>query len=152
MKKPLAILTVFLFIIGFLYSCSKGDTPTPATTGTNDTTTVGKLQHKWSFISAVVYRTIGLTGPDSLVAFVGLPYEYYDFRTDSRIYAFVQSSFDTATYKFMGNDSVLLINNVVNGAVQTHTDTVTIRTLTNKDLVLVNRSPAGEYDKFSFKR
>jgi len=152
MKKTLAILAVFMFIIGFLYSCSKGDTPTPVTTGTNDTTKLGKLQNKWNIVSVVVYPTIGLSGPDSLVGYIGQSYEYYDFRTDGRIYAFVMGAFDTATYKFLGNDSVMLTNNIVKGVPESKGDTATIRILTNNSLVLVSRNIAGDYGKFTFKR
>ena len=128
-------------------SCStnddKDDLPVP-------TTPISKLQNKWSFQSVFVYADAGLTMPTIYGTF-GTPGEYFDFRTDGKLYAHVVGSYDTAKY-VMTSDTTMISNQYYGGVLSAHTDTMHIRLLTLDSMVFAVRNPAGEYGAFRFSR
>lgn len=149
--RSVAYCLVLLFAV-MAVSCQKetggqGDPTGPTgTTGNNGT----GIQRKWFLVNIIVYSNYELTGP-SFFGYAGNGVEYYDFRTDGKLYAYAANTFDTAVYNLLP-DSTLLVNEIRNGIPATKPDTAKVRKLTADTLIFSVRNPANDYGKFTFRK
>jgi len=78
----------------------------PIACGKNDVaTTLALLRHKWNIVSfnGEAFR------------YTGKPGDYYDFRGDSRLYAYYGGVYDTIVYIPINGGKGLQLYNIVNG-------------------------------------
>ena len=126
--KTLRIFS-FLFIGGALAlsSCDKDDDDIAETT-------LQKLQKVWKIDSI---RTVFYTPPtEATITYTGQASDYYDFRTDGKLYTSVNGDKDTLAYNLLGSDTIVVTNN---GS----TDTGRITTLNSSKLVGITRFRLG---------
>jgi hypothetical protein len=114
--KPLLLVLVFISSVSLITSsCKKKDA---------EKTTAQKLQNKWVFVNATDNNHY--SGADHVITVSGNTGDYFDFRTDGKLYLRVQSSPDTSTYVLLGDTKIIFDG----------TDTATIQTLTDNALKL----------------
>ncbi len=114
----LAIATLFVFS-----SCDKDD-------DISTETALQRLQNVWKIDNI---KTEYFTTPASAtINYTGQPSDYYDFRTNGKLYTSVNGSLDTLDYNLI-NNSTIVVNN--NGSI----DTGRIDALTNSKLIGVTR-------------
>ena|SRR6218665_1694765 len=116
---PLLALASFAFI-----SCSDDDD--------DATTALQRLQNKWSVDSLVFKTTTGGT-VSTTTKYTGSTDDYYDFRTDNKLYYDVHSTpplKDTVSYQLIGNSTL-----VTDGS-----DTSSISVLTSSKLLTYTKT------------
>ena len=85
-----------------LVSCKKDD-PTPIPT------TIQKIQAKWTFDKLTDLNIfMGTSTRDTLY---GTAAEYVDFRTDNKVYSFIDSDYDTASYTLLNDNKIIMFDN-----------------------------------------
>lgn len=99
-------------------SCSKDD-DSPGTTEL--------LQHNWGLDSITLRNHTATT--DNTLVYYGLAQDYFDFRTDNKLYSQTNGTKDTSTYTLLNSNTLVLIHK--DGS----RDTGIITTLTNNKLV-----------------
>jgi len=94
MKRLITALGLVALIIGPV-ACGKHDVGT----------TLALLRHKWNIVSfnGEAYR------------YTGKPGDYYDFRADSRLYAYYGGLFDTLVYISINGGKSLQLYNIKGG-------------------------------------
>jgi hypothetical protein len=106
--KTLAQATLVLFLIAGLFSCTK-------TTGVEKTQIIGKWHIKNDSLASGI-------GPNVTVKnYIGTDNDYFDFRTDNKLYIKEGASLDTSAYQVL-SDSTIIINRfgiTFNGVPQT---------------------------------
>lgn len=111
-------------------SCEKDDEVSTATA-------LERLQNVWKVDNI---KTVFYTPPtNATINYTGQPDDYYDFRTDGKLYTQVNGGKDTLLYNLI-NSTTIVVNN--NGAI----DTGTITTLTSSRLVGVTRFKVNSTD------
>ena len=110
--------TIYLFLAtaAIFTACKKDDT-------TVTKTTAQKVLGKWGVVSEVTvsYRS----GVATTYTLPGAATDYADFRTDGKIYFYVENKYDTSTYKIINNQSITI-----------DADSAQIKTLTDNSFVL----------------
>lgn len=130
--------TTLLLLIGsalVLSSCDKDD-------DISTETALQRLQKTWKVDNI---KTEFFTTPASAtINYTGQPADYYDFRTDGKLYTYLNGERDTMFYNLINNNT-LVVNN--EGAI----DTGKITTLTNSKLIGVTkfRMSATEYSEIT---
>lgn len=109
-------------------SCKKDD-PAPA-----PLTPLLQLQAKWTFEKITEHDFF--MGVSSRDTFPANPGEYLDFRTDNKVYSYVDAEYDTSSYSLLGTNKLILSDNVYN-------DTFNIQVLTNNQFQLYVRENDG---------
>jgi hypothetical protein len=107
------------------------------------------LQNKWILSSLKAYPTRDFSGTD-FIGVTGNGTDYYNFRTNGKMYVYALSVYDTAAYKLMPNDSTLLVYGFNEGVKASVPDTAIIIKLTTDSLSWWHKNAAGDYAKFSF--
>ncbi len=124
--KTLVILA--LFCAGFM-ACKK--------TSPSENTTHQKILGKWTFQQVVVNDFI--SGTSTVTTYPGGPSDYFDFRSDGKVYIMVWGANDTASYSII-NESQLKMDS----------DTSDIIKLTGVELQLYNKDllgPGADYSE-----
>ncbi len=130
------ITTKFFLMMGLgitLFVSCKKDDPTP--------TTAQRVQGVWKLDQVISYYQFG-GFPAARDTTFGLATDYVDFRTDNKVYSFVDGSFDTSTYTIL-NDNTLILDG----------DTAAIQTLTatNFNLFLSDYVNASNFSEVTIK-
>ena len=95
-----------------LFASCKKDDPTPTTTQ--------RVQGVWKLDQVISYYQF--TGfPAARDTTFGLATDYVDFRTDNKVYSFVDGQYDTSTYAIISDNALLLDGDTTN--IQTLTAT-----------------------------
>jgi hypothetical protein len=117
MKYTLIACTALLLAVSTLISCKKG---------TGDNPNLAQLQHKWNIVSlnGEVFRYVGKSG------------DYFDFRSDSKLYQSWDGRNDTLSYTLSG--STVRLNQITNGVQQNPSFNLYIKKLTSSSLILYN--------------
>ncbi len=128
--------TKYLLAMGLglaLFASCKKDDPAP--------TTAQRVQGVWKLDKVISY--FQFTGnPAMRDTTFGLATDYVDFRTDNKVYSFVDGEFDTLNYAIISDNSLLLDG-----------DTTTIQTLTstNLDLFSSDYRNATNFEEITIK-
>jgi hypothetical protein len=142
----------YLILLSILYvlanSCSKNN-DVSASGNTVPSAALHLLQNKWTLSSLKAYPSRDFSGSD-YIGVNGNGTDYYDFRADGNIYVYALGVHDTAAYKFLSNDSTLLLYGFNEGVKATVPDTATVIKITADSLIWWHRNLAGDYAKFSF--
>lgn len=129
--KTLRIFSL-LFIAGTLAlsSCDKDD-------DISTETALQRLQNVWKVDNI---KTVFYTPPtEATINYTGQPADYYDFRTDGKLYTQVNGDKDTLLYNLI-NSTTIVVNN--NGSI----DTGKITTLTSTKLTGVTKFKINSTD------
>jgi hypothetical protein len=149
MKKSRFLCRLLLPILSIvIYSCTKNN-DVSATSGTESAPSLPLLQSKWLLSSLQAFPTRDFSGQD-FIGVKGNGSDYYDFRVDGNIYVYALGVHDTAGYKFLANDSTLLVYGIKDGVKESVPDTAIIIKITTDSLTWWHRNFAGDYAKFSF--
>lgn len=98
-KTMLAALLLTAAILPFV-SCKKGE---PAI---DSRSVMEKLSGKWKLRSSVYDRFY--SGVSHSMTYTGTASDYADFRSDSRVYSFIDNSFDTSSYGFISPTKIYI--------------------------------------------
>lgn len=96
------VLTLIISVI-VLSSCKKNDI------NYGNQTTLQKIQHKWIFDKQILVGTG--TGNQYRDTTKGLTGDYYDFRTDNKLYRKVSNYNDTLYYTLAGDTQIIFSTN-----------------------------------------
>jgi hypothetical protein len=125
------------FIIVFC-SCSKQNVSKNSTAAT--------IMGKWNLISDSVFTGVG--PGNHLVGYIGLPGDYFDFRTDQNVYIKEGSSYDTLGYKIVTDSTIIIADfGLILNGVQ---DTSKIVNLTPDSVTIVTPvfdTPGGAFGR-----
>lgn len=132
MKKIITSIVIVTLVAMFLQACKKPDaTPTPTQT------TLQKIQYKWGLERIV--ENDHYAGVDHNSATIGTSSDYFEFKTDGKIYYSISGFTDNVTYSLI-NDTKILVDG---------TETYEIKTLTANSFVLYQKTMrnATDYDE-----
>ncbi len=117
-------------------SCKKDD-PTPA-----PLTTQQQVQGIWTFEKSIDHSfNSGISVRDTTI---GVPGEYLDFRADNKVYSYIDTDYDTASYSILNNNKVILNYNFG------YQDTLDIQALTSNRFQLYGKETFGaDYYEFT---
>ncbi len=106
--KSRSLILLGLVIIAFMFACKKGSSIYP-----------GQINGKWNVVSDSTYNEflLSLTQRN----YIGKAGDYYDFRTDGKVYINESNTLDTLTYNLV-NDTTIQIQNfgwILNGVQNT---------------------------------
>lgn len=132
MKKIISSFVIVALITMYLQACKKSDTTTPA-----PQTTLQKIQYKWGLERIV--SNDHYAGVDHSSATIGTSSDYFEFKTDGKVYYSISGFTDVVTYSLI-NDTKILIDG---------TETYEIKTLTANSFVLYQKNirNATDYDE-----
>lgn len=116
----LAVTAAAAFALLFVIACKK-----------DDNSPQKMILGKWRFISE--YDAQFVNGQLEKDTIIGYSDEYYDFRSDGKVYMYYYPDYDTFPYKVV-NASTLIFDG----------DTATIKTFTDKKLVLYDKAVYGQ--------
>jgi hypothetical protein len=122
MKKTIAHLTLFLFIGIGLASCKKNDTPL---------TTQQKVLGRWSLLNIITNDHYA--GADHSFTSAGSTSDYFDFRSDGKLYFSFAGTIDTVAYSLSGDTKILIDG----------TELYDIKTLTSDSFVIYKKEYFG---------
>jgi hypothetical protein len=132
MKRILTAFVILLLAGNAIVSCKKN----------NPTGNLSLLQHKWNILS--------LNG--EVFRYVGTTQDYYDFRTDNRLYTNTSGKYDTSAYALTGGGSTLLLYHISNGVQSPTAYPFTVTDLSSSRLVMQNHLTPPLYILDSLKR
>jgi hypothetical protein len=125
MKKTILFFAVAA-IVSISFSACKKDKA--------EATTTQKIQTKWNFESEF-YHSVQPGLPEYRDTLVGLVGEYADFRTDNKVYSYIDGYYDTTTYSIVGDTKI-----VIDG------DTNTIQTLNESKFTIYRKDITSTAD------
>ncbi len=128
-KKTLAVLFLTAAIMQIV-SCKKDNIP--------NNPLPDKILGKWKLVSTVANDFY--SGTSHITTYTWTSADYADFRTDGKLYSFVNNDYDTAAYAKISDTKMWIDIN---------TDTCDIQTLTDTDLKFYRKKvySATEYDE-----
>lgn len=109
----------------FFAACSKDD---------DIDDVANKLQNRWVVQDALLFAAAPVN--DTIIYFTGTSADYFDFRSDGKVYSHLNGETDTADYRLIAGNKI--VSNLDGSNVGE--DTVEIRILTNSKLQLFNRN------------
>lgn len=129
-KTMLAALILTAAILPFV-SCKKGE---PAI---DSRSVMEKISGKWKLQSSVYDRFY--SGVSHSMTYTGTAADYADFRSDGRVYSFIDNSYDTSAYGFISPTKIYI---------ETFTNAFNI-TLTDVNLKLYQKQflTGGDYNE-----
>ncbi len=131
MKSVKTTLAALLFTAAILpwVSCKKES-------ASSNNPAQDKIIGKWKLLSTVTNDFYA--GTPHITTYTGTAADYADFRTDGKIYAFINGNYDTSAYAKISNTKMWIV---------TTSDTFDIQTLTDTDLKLYRKETynPGEY-------
>jgi hypothetical protein len=132
MKKVFLFVTAAILTGISFSSCKKDDA---------GRTTLQKLQGKWTFQKQ--YYHDNYSGVDYRDTTYGLAGDYFDFRTDGKVYIKNATYFDTANYSLLGDTKIV----ATYVGPSPESDTLDIITLTDTECQLYSKifDPAPDY-------
>ena len=116
MKKSILYAAVITTLV--IAACKKND----------DTPSAASLQNKWGIIR-VNYQAVENGVTVDTYNYTGVAEDYIDFRSDNKVYLFVDGSEDTSSYQILNNNKVVI--DVV--------DTLEIQSLTSTSVKLYSK-------------
>lgn len=135
-KTTLTVLLLTAFILPWV-SCKKESSP--------NNPSQDKIIGKWKLLSTITNDFYA--GSPHITTYTGTAADYADFRTDGKVYAFVNSNYDTSAYAKISNTKMWITN---------ISDTFDIQTLTDTDLKLYRKeiyTPTEYYEStITFKK
>jgi hypothetical protein len=150
MKKLSFSYFILLSALSILiYSCTKNN-DVSASADPESGASLHLLQSKWVLSSLKAYPTRDFSG-DASIGVNGNGSDYYNFSVDGNIYVYALGVHDTAAYKFLPNDSTLLVYGYNSkGVKESIPDTAVVIKITSDSLTWYHRNAAGDYARFSF--
>lgn len=88
------------------------------------------LQHKWMVISE----------NGEALRYAGMPSDYWNFATDSKLYTYVNQVYDTSVYSLHSDGQTLSLYQITNGARSNTAVDFTLRSLNDTQLILSHSS------------
>lgn len=134
MKKIIITTAIAILVIFSMSACKKSDSQT----------TLQKIQAKWQLDN--YYENDHFSGVDHFKTITGTSADYYDFRTDGKVYFSFGGYSDISTYSLI-SDTKLLIDG---------TDNYDIKTLTTNSFIIYGKDAAANGDfleaTYTFKK
>ena len=134
MKTIITSLALAALIICFLPSCKKTETASSTTTQTP----LQKILGKWGLQSII--DNDHYAGADHITTTTGTPADYFEFKTDGKIYYSISGFTDVVTYSLKNNDTQILIDG---------TETYDIKTLNASSFIMNQKTlrSGSDYDE-----
>ncbi len=99
--KRVIILLGFLSVLA-VFSCKKDQV--------KEKTTLEKVQAKWELENITLHLREPSEPIDTTVVYTGTANDYFDFRTDGKVYSSIDGEEDISTYGLSGDSSIILEN------------------------------------------
>jgi len=125
MKTVIPSAALIFLTIFCMEACKKSDIPQ---------STLQKVQSNWQLVSEII--NIHISGQDNISTITGTSADYFDFRTDGKVYSDIQGTPDTVSYVLSGNTKM-----IINGI-----ESFDITTLTSNSMILDEKQSEGGTD------
>lgn len=131
MKKIITSITMLMLLAFYLPSCKKTDTQ-------QEQSTLQKIQAKWSLVSII--DNDHYAGADHISTTTGTATDYFEFKTDGKIYYSVSGFTDVVTYSLVNNNTQILIDG---------SETYDIKTISANSFVMYRKElrSGSDYDE-----